>query len=62
MSEKQTVECPICGKPYVFYPFYYGDQSVCPACQSEARKHSDWYRGYDYPYPKPSRKYFLQKI
>jgi len=38
MSDEQTVKCPICGKPYKFYPFYAGDQSACPACQAEATK------------------------
>lgn len=32
-----TIKCPICEKPYVFYAFYAGDQSACPACRSEAR-------------------------
>ena len=36
MSE-QTVKCPICGKPYVFYSHYGADQSACPACRAEAR-------------------------
>jgi len=38
MSHEQTVKCPICGKPYVVYPYYSGDQSACPKCRAEARK------------------------
>jgi DNA-directed RNA polymerase subunit RPC12/RpoP len=34
---EQTVKCPICGEPYVFYAFKAGDQSACPKCQSKAR-------------------------
>jgi len=33
----KTVKCPICGRPYVFYPYYAGDQSACPKCRREAR-------------------------
>lgn len=62
MSEERTIKCPICGKPYLFYPYYHGDQSVCPACRIETTKYRDWYSGYDYPYPRPPKKYFLQKI
>ena len=36
MSE-QTIKCPICGEPYVFYPFMVGDQSACPDCRNRAR-------------------------
>lgn len=32
----QTVECPICGDPYVAYSHYVGDQSACPKCRAEA--------------------------
>lgn len=39
MSET-TVKCKICGKPYVVYMHYAGDQSACPKCRSEARKSS----------------------
>jgi len=35
---KQTVACPICGKPYVLYAFYAGDQSACGDCRTEARQ------------------------
>lgn len=38
MMEK-TVKCSICGKPYVFMPYYDSDQSACPKCRLEARKH-----------------------
>jgi ribosomal protein S27E len=34
---EQTVKCPICGEPYVFYSHYAGDQSACPACRTKAR-------------------------
>lgn len=37
LTEK-TIKCPICGKPYKFYAFYAGDQSVCPKCVAEAEK------------------------
>ena len=37
MSE-QTIKCPICNRPYVFYAYMAGDQSACPACRDEARK------------------------
>lgn len=40
MSICKTVKCPICGKPYVFMPFYAGDQSACPACVREAEKNT----------------------
>lgn len=33
-----TIKCPICGRPYVVYSHYAGDQSACPACRAEARK------------------------
>ena len=33
-----TIKCPICGKPYVVYPMYVGDQSACPKCRAEARR------------------------
>ena len=38
MSGEKTVKCPICGEPYVFMPFYAGDQSACPKCRAKARK------------------------
>lgn len=34
---EQTVKCKICGKPYVVYAFYSGDQSACPSCRNKAR-------------------------
>lgn len=40
MAGEKTVKCPICGEPYVFYPFYVGDQSACPKCRAKARKSS----------------------
>lgn len=33
----QTIACRICGKPYVFYAFYAGDQSACPSCRAAAQ-------------------------
>lgn len=44
MDEK-IVKCPICGKPYTVYPFYYGDQSACLKCRDEARKNTYDYKG-----------------
>lgn len=38
MSDEATRKCGICGKPYVVYLFYAGDQSACPACRAEARR------------------------
>lgn len=37
MPVEQTVKCHICGKLYVFMPFYAGDQSACPSCVARAR-------------------------
>lgn len=34
---EQTLKCPCCGEPYVFYAFFAGDQSACPACRAKAR-------------------------
>lgn len=34
----QTVKCPICGEPYVFYSHYAGDQSACPECRAKAQR------------------------
>lgn len=39
MSE-QTLKCPICGEPYVFYMFSSGDQSACPDCRAKARNNN----------------------
>ena len=44
MSEEQTIKCPICGKPYVFMPFYAGDQSACPECRAKARGLKGYYK------------------
>ena len=44
----QTVKCPICGKPYVFYAYYAGDQSACPNCRNEARKNIKWKEDTEY--------------
>lgn len=33
---ERTVKCPICGKPYVTYSHYVGDQSACLDCRQEA--------------------------
>jgi predicted Zn-ribbon and HTH transcriptional regulator len=32
----KTVNCPVCGHTYKFYPYKVGDQSICPGCASEA--------------------------
>lgn len=40
-EQKQMVKCDICGKPYVSYSHYAGDQSACPECRAEARMSSD---------------------
>jgi len=37
----KTVKCPICGKPYKFYPWKVGDQSACPECVAKAEKQID---------------------
>jgi len=42
MISEQTVKCPICGKPYVTFAHYAGDQSACPSCRSEARGGNDY--------------------
>ena len=34
----QTVKCPICGEPYLFYSHYAGDQSACPPCRQKAAR------------------------
>lgn len=36
--QEQTVKCPICGTPYLFYPHYAGDQSACPRCREKAKE------------------------
>ncbi|KKM21251.1 hypothetical protein LCGC14_1637290 [marine sediment metagenome] len=36
--EEKTAKCWICGKPYVVYPHYVGDQLACPECREEARE------------------------
>lgn len=41
MSEEKTIKCPICGRPYKFYPFYVGDQSACPKCVAKAERLSN---------------------
>lgn len=33
---EQTIKCGICGKPYVVYAFYAGDQSACGECRTKA--------------------------
>lgn len=38
---EQTVKCPICGKPYVTFSHYAGDQSACPDCRAKAREQID---------------------
>lgn len=39
---EQTVKCPICGDPYVFYSHYAGDQSACGKCRAKAREGREW--------------------
>ena len=51
MTEEQTVKCPVCGKPYVTYMYYAGDQSACPDCRAKARK------GGKYPHQKGKFNY-----
>lgn len=41
---EQTIKCPICGKPYKFYPFLAKDQSACPSCISNAESMKDRYQ------------------
>lgn len=38
MEEGYTAKCKICGRAYVIYSFYAGDQSACPQCRDEARR------------------------
>lgn len=38
MSMGKTVKCPICGEPYVFMPYYVGDQSACPKGRAKASR------------------------
>lgn len=35
MSSEQTIKCPICGEPYLFFNYYCGDQSACPICREK---------------------------
>jgi hypothetical protein len=35
---EQTVLCKLCDRPYTIFPFYAGDQSVCPTCINKAKK------------------------
>ena len=42
---EQTVKCPICGEPYVFYAYYAGDQSACPKCIAKTRRLGRWTAG-----------------
>ena len=44
MNYERTVKCPICRKPYVFYPYNSGDQSACPKCREEARQNKPDYK------------------
>ena len=40
---EQTVKCPICGEPYIFYAFSAADQSACPRCVAKARENQgEW--------------------
>ena len=38
MTTQQTVKCPICGEPYIFYMFSAADQSACPNCVRKAKE------------------------
>lgn len=33
----QTLKCRFCGKLYVFYEYFAGDQSCCPECRAKAK-------------------------
>lgn len=46
--DQQTISCPICGEPYVFYVYYAGDQSACPECRAKARKKNNATTSKDY--------------
>lgn len=49
METKQTVKCPICGEPYVFYAFSAADQSACPKCVAKANENQGkWVDSTDY--------------
>jgi hypothetical protein len=45
-DQERTIACPICGEPYVLYPFRSGDQSACGKCKAKARGYqwtgSEW--------------------
>ncbi len=61
---EKTIKCNICGKPYVFHPYYAGDQSACPKCSEEARKDlpkppQDWKRKLSKRYKLRENKFFL---
>lgn len=34
--DEMTAKCPMCGKPYVVYSHYAGDQSVCSDCRDQS--------------------------
>lgn len=36
--DKQTMKCPICGRPYAVYAMTVADQSACPACVREGER------------------------
>ena len=40
MSMEQVVKCKICGKPYIFMPFYAGQQDACPSCVKQAQENT----------------------
>ena len=34
------LKCHICGKLYITYMFYVGDQSACPKCRQQAKQNT----------------------
>ncbi len=37
-TSEQTIQCPICKKPYKAYTWFAGDQSACPDCIRKAER------------------------
>ena len=37
MTEERTIKCPTCNNLYIYYPYFGGNQSVCPKCLKTSR-------------------------
>ena len=35
MATDQTKKCPECKRLYTVFAFFFGDQSICPACRKK---------------------------